>query len=121
MCLKITYCLLQTFLKNVTNTIKLLSGLSIESPKIGIANSKMIPLAFTKEHRPTVMHVARCRTGVRLSRRLWFCSHHFSFPTNVSPSVVDMKTAEQPGLLLAITHAYDVSGDQISAGLGLYR
>ena len=33
MCLKVTYCLLQTFLKDVTNIIKLLPGLPIGSPR----------------------------------------------------------------------------------------
>jgi hypothetical protein len=56
-----------------------------------------------------------------IPRRLWFCCHQSSLRTSVSPSVVQMKTLEQPGLLLATTHACEFCGDQISAGLGLYR
>jgi hypothetical protein len=83
--------------------------------------SNMIPLAVTKGHQPTVMHIPRCWTRVRLPRRLCFCCHQLSLRTNMSPPVVEMKTPRQSGLLLTTTYAFKVSGDQISAGLVLYR
>jgi hypothetical protein len=93
-------------------------NLGIGSPTIEISDSrKWHPSQSPKDkgHRPTVMHVVRCKTGVQLPRQLWFCSHQLSLRKDVLPSVVQMKTSEQPGLLLALTHAYR---DQCWSNLG---